>query len=321
MSAAGAPVAFRTSQPQFDGARLPIRCRVSFAPGGMIMTDTNEQSALVGNAVIPTFTEANWLDIHFLAMQPEYEEMLRWVGLQSGWRVLDAACGSGSFLPLITELIGSMGSVSAIDLLPENVRVVEMRARAEEWPAPVLAQTGSLVELPYPDNSFDAVWCANATEYLTDDELRATLAGFRRVVRSGGLIAIKEYDNTAQQTQPAPPTLLMHLDEAGMRAGHVQSRGLFRTIQLGQWLRDAGLLNVRQKPTLMVRFQPLRPVEKRFVSDMLTALARVAENIELPEGELEIWRSLADLDNPDHIINHPDLQYRAIQTVFVGEVP
>ena len=55
------------------------------------------------------FAASEWLDAHFLAMQPEYEEMLRWVGIQQNWHVLDAACGSGSFLPLIIELVGAEG--------------------------------------------------------------------------------------------------------------------------------------------------------------------------------------------------------------------
>ena len=39
--------------------------------------------------------DAGWLGTHFEACRPEYEAMLRSVGLQPGWRVLDAGCGSG----------------------------------------------------------------------------------------------------------------------------------------------------------------------------------------------------------------------------------
>lgn len=95
-----------------------------------------------------SFAAAAWLDNHFISMQPEYEEMLRWVGLQPGWHVLDAACGSGSFLPLMTELVGPTGQISAIDLAPENVCVVEQRAQQSNWPAPVTARVGNIVALP-----------------------------------------------------------------------------------------------------------------------------------------------------------------------------
>jgi hypothetical protein len=36
------------------------------------------------------FSAPGWLDNHYVAMQAEYEAMLRWVGLEPGWHVLDA---------------------------------------------------------------------------------------------------------------------------------------------------------------------------------------------------------------------------------------
>ena len=263
---------------------------------------------------------AEWLDTHFLAMQPEYEEMLRWVGIQTNWHVLDAGCGSGSFLPLMTELVGAGGKVSALDLAPENVQMVESRARQEHWPAPVEARVGTVLYLPYADQTFDAVWCANTTQYLTDEELRVALTELRRVVRPGGLVALKEYDATVWQFQPTPPTLAWHYLDLMQRLGDRQLSGCFRTIQLGQWLRAAGLIDIRQKPTLMARFQPLRPVERAFLSGALRFNSLQALAADLPRDELEIWKTLADVDSPDHIFNHPDFQYRAIQTVFVGRV-
>ena len=115
------------------------------------------------------FSSADWLDDHYVAMQSEYEEQLRWVGLESGWHVLDAGCSSGSFLPLLTELVGGDGQVSAIDLAPESIRIVQERSEQSDWPAPVTARVGPVHDLPYRDDSFDAVWCANTTIYLTDD--------------------------------------------------------------------------------------------------------------------------------------------------------
>ena len=68
-------------------------------------------------------TNAALLDVHFEACRPEYEVMLRSVGLQPGWRVLDAGCGSGSYRPLIAEAVGPTGAIAALDLAPENVAI------------------------------------------------------------------------------------------------------------------------------------------------------------------------------------------------------
>jgi SAM-dependent methyltransferase len=263
----------------------------------------------------------DWIDIHFMAMQPEYEQMLSWVGIQSNWHVLDAGCGTGSYLPLMTKLVGKGGKVSAVDLAPENIRVVEELAGKGRWSAPVDARVGSILGLPYADQSFDAVWCANTTQYFSDTELLTMLQEFRRIVRPGGLIAIKEYDITAKQIQPTTPMLFLHLNETLCRMGNQRACYLFRTLSLPHWLREVGLIELRQKPTLIVRSQPLRPVEKKFVVAFLKYLVGQAEQAALPNEELEIWRKLADFESGDHIIHHPDFQYRCIQTVFVGRVP
>ena len=95
-------------------------------------------------------SDAPWLDAHFEAARAEYEEALRFVGIKPGWMVLDAGCGSGGYVPLICELVGSTGRVTALDLAPENVAQVEQLVRESHCAAPVDPQVGSVL-LPSPD--------------------------------------------------------------------------------------------------------------------------------------------------------------------------
>jgi hypothetical protein len=53
------------------------------------MTTPNPNSESHSSSAGHEFAAPEWLDLHFLAMQPEYEEMLRWVGIQPGWHVLE----------------------------------------------------------------------------------------------------------------------------------------------------------------------------------------------------------------------------------------
>ena len=71
----------------------------------------------------------------------------------------------------------------------------------------------------------------------------------------------------------------------------------------------------------MVRFQPLRPIEKSFFCDSLKYWSAQAQKVDLPPEELRIWQKLGDIDSPDHVTSRPDFQYRSIQTVFVGRMP
>ena len=266
---------------------------------------------------------AGWLDRHFEACRPEYEEMLRFVGVPSGAQVLDAGCGSGGYLPLLSELVGPGGSVYALDLAPENVTLVEDRRASGELPRLAGVRAGTLTELPYPDGTFDALWCANTIQYLGDAEVDAALAEFGRVVRPGGIVAVKDVDVSLARLYPADPFLFPHLCEASLQANFddAHARGSVRGRELRRWLERSGLLEVRQRTVMIERWAPLRPVERRFFADWLSHLAGLAEERPVPEGDLATWRAFGDPDSPGHPLDRPDLYACEGQVVAVGRVP
>lgn len=264
-----------------------------------------------------------WLDAHFDACRPEYEAMLRSVGIQPGWRVLDGACGVGSFLPLMAELVGPSGEIVALDLAPENVAVVEARLASWALGCPLIPNAGSLTILPYPDGHFDAAWAANVLQYFSDAELPGVLAELRRVVRPGGLVAVKDVDMQLVRLSPADPFLVSHLCEASIRGPDVtvQSLGSLRGRELRRWLERSGLENAWQRTTLIERWAPLAPAERRFWGEWLGYLAELAEVRGVPQADLETWRAIRDPSAPDHLLDHPELYACEGQVVAVGQVP
>ncbi len=265
-------------------------------------------------------SEAGWLDVHFEACRTEYAAILRSVGLRPGWRVLDAGSGSGAFLPLIAAEVGTAGHVTALDLAPENVAAIAGRIPAWDLPCPVEARTGSVTDLPFPDAAFDALWCANTTEYLTDTELARTLAEFRRVVRPGGVVAVKDQEVAHMIFAPMLPEIWWHLLEVGKRHS-AQAAGVLRGRNLRRWLEGAGLEGVWQRTTLIERWAPLRPVERAFLSGFLETFARMAEAFEVPEADLTFWQAQRDGAGGEQLVNRPDLYYCEGSVVAVGQVP
>lgn len=265
------------------------------------------------------YSEAAFLDAHFEAARPEYEAMLRSVGLRRGSRVLDAGCGGGVFLPLLSELLGSEGRIDAIDLAPENVARVEGRSATGRYACAVSVRVANMLELPYESDTFDAVWCANVSELLSDDELRRALEEFRRVVRPGGIIALKDMDLTGIQFQPFDPVDLWRSIES-VRDQLLPVRGWLRGVELYRWLLECGLHDVEQRTTLIERRPPLRPAEQEYIRSFFVAVAALAMGADLDERRRSALVALADASADSHIMKRPDFYFRESQVVTTGRV-
>lgn len=280
-------------------------------------TQSQPHASTTGQA----FTGAAWLDVHFDAYRPEYEAQRRAVGIQPGWRVLDAGAGSGSYLPLLADLVGPTGRIAALDLAPDNIAQIEARLAEQPLTAPVETRVGSLLALPYPDAGFDAVWCANTTQYLTNAELQTALREMRRVVRPGGLVALKEADVTLQRILPAPTGVMLHAHEEAARAGRGQAHGCLRACTLPAWLHDAGLVAIRRKTTLIERSTPLAPASRAFLGNMLASAAiPLAEHAEVAEDRA-FWTTLRDPANVEQQLDDRAFYSSAGNILAVGQVP
>lgn len=247
-----------------------------------------------------------WLDGHFERSRAIYEAMAQAVVLEPGWRVLDAGCGPGGFLPTLAALVGPEGALTALDLDAENLATAEGRVAAAPLACPVAFRQGSVTALPFPDRRFDAVWCANVSQYLTDDEFLAALAECRRVVRPGGLVAVKETDGVSGHYYPMDPAVGWRALAAVLAAGQVQARGIVRAAELRRWLERAGLEEVRQRLFPEELWAPLPPAVREAEGMQLRFIALGTERADLPESDRAFWRAQVDPDSPDAIVNHPD---------------
>jgi len=266
-----------------------------------------------------SLSESSYLDARFLAALPEYEEMLRWVGIEKSWHILDAGSGGGVYIPLLCELAGADGVVTAFDLAPENIEACQTRLRDLKPACQVETKVGNLLQLPFGEAIFDAVWCANTTQYLSDDELATALSELKRVTRRGGLIAVKEADATCFQIANIDPAVMWrYLDVA---SGKFKSlAGVMRAVETPRWFRQAGLVNIRAKTTIVARFGPLKPVETVALGDLVEFTAKSAQHLDLPESDLGQWRQLLQEIMNDHLLEQPDFYIREGAIVVVGEV-
>ncbi|MBW7884081.1 MAG: class I SAM-dependent methyltransferase [Caldilineaceae bacterium] len=287
--------------------------------GKKTMTDgaarlTRDSATSTGHAL----SAADWLDTHFLAGQCEYETMLRAAGFQAGWCVLDAGCGGGSFLPLLSELLGENGRINAVDLAPENVSQVERIVESGRLQCPVSVREGDVTALSFDDGQFDGVWSANVTQYLPDAELDAMLAETRRVLKPGGLLAVKDTEDCAFRLHPIPSLLLWRLFDALAGRGEMTVIGGLRALHLSHFVREAGFVHVRHKVTYIERQTPLRPVEEAFIAGLVEWLAQEAESLVMPASEMVYIRACCDPSHPLYMLRQPGLYWREANVLLTG---
>ncbi|MFE1774776.1 class I SAM-dependent methyltransferase [Streptomyces sp. NPDC059008] len=263
------------------------------------------------------FTRNDVVEAHFAACAPYYRQALDEAGIEAGWHVLDAGCGSGSFLPLLADRVGAAGRVSAIDLAEENAARAAERTRDGSFAPPVDVRQGDVLDLPYKDGTFDAVWCANTTQYLDDDELLRALREFRRVVRPGGVIAVKDLDASLITARPtADPFLFTDFFRAAARAPGY-ARQLLRARDLYRRLAEAGLQGVRQRTVVMEHYAPMAPAVRRFYG---LACARIAQQA-TDAGLAGDWQAFLDPDGAANPLRDPFGYISEGNVIAVGTAP
>ena len=115
---------------------------------------------------------------------------LEMVGLSSGDRLLDVACGPGNFTRPFADAAGE-GLVVGLDASRAMLAAAARRTRQ----ANAAFILGDACALPFQESSFDAVFCFGAM-HLFERPLQA-LEGFVRVLAPGGRLALLTTCDTA----------------------------------------------------------------------------------------------------------------------------
>ena len=119
--------------------------------------------------------------------------------LRRGMRLLDVGCGPGSITVGLAAAVAP-GETFGIDIQPGQIE--QARARANDAAS---FRVGDCYALPFPDARFDAAF-ANGVLMHVREPLRA-LAELRRVLRPGGVVALRDPDVGTSIYTPSTPRL------------------------------------------------------------------------------------------------------------------
>ena len=117
--------------------------------------------------------------------EPEmiFEELL--VEIHGG-KVLDIGCGSGQFIAILMQSLGSFDSITGVDVDDGVLKEARSKFRSETFNF-IKASSQSL---PFEDGSFDLVSISKTLHHVEND--RQTLNEMKRVLKQGGYLLINE---------------------------------------------------------------------------------------------------------------------------------
>ena len=181
------------------------------------------------------------------------QELFQRADIQPGQKVLDVGCGVATTAIEIAQQFGAQ--VTAADISPLMLERAKANARSAKVEARVEIMWADILNLPFPDNSFDRVIAEAVTMFVDRPQAARELV---RVCKPGGLVLTTEFLWRRPPTPEARQVFLgevcpgMNFDtlddwvkiyrEAGLEDVQVTS-GPFEMMTPGGFLKDEGLVN------------------------------------------------------------------------------
>ena len=248
----------------------------------------------------------NQLSRFHCAFEPELQRILDVLPLTPAMKVLDLACGDGFYSRRIADRLGPGGSVTGVDLNLAYLNEARQEAARQTGEVTIDFVAASFDRLPFPDDAFDFVWCAQSLYSLPEPVV--VLRYVARVLRPGGIVAVLENDTMHQVFLPWPVRLELPLRAAELRAlSETRNPNKYYVgRRLPAVLAEAGLEPLKMATQAIDRQAPFGEAERALLQSYLEGVAnRVAPYLDAPL--LQELRQLNDPRSPDHMLRQPYL--------------
>jgi len=198
--------------------------------------------------------------------EPEARRIIGDLGLAPGSRGLDVGCGVGLYALWLAEAVGKAGRVIGIEPELEKVEAARRLVGGRVEPGRLEFKSGDGTAIPLPDRSVDWVWCGDVLHHIVETE--KALGEFRRIVRPGGRIIVKESQVLSAMLLPGHPELERRIQLAEIRRTLAEGGG--RSFQERRQttlasLRAVGLADVALRTYMLERRAPLAPADHDYI--------------------------------------------------------
>ncbi|HYT90519.1 MAG TPA: methyltransferase domain-containing protein [Gemmataceae bacterium] len=236
--------------------------------------------------------------------------------LRQGDRVLDVPCGDGFYSALLAQRVGPQGTVVAADHSSDYLEWAKRLTQPASRTHVELAAADAY-HLPFADDSFDLVWCAQS---LISLDAVPALRELHRLVRPGGTVALLETDDGYHVLLPWPVGLELALQRGLYRACRQRYGNgvkLYPGRRLRRLLGRAGLEPVRSTTYAVSRHAPLGSEDRAFFVDFFRYLRELAWP-DLRPAARRRFETLTDPGSRHCLLNRPDFEATYLFMITLG---
>lgn len=220
--------------------------------------------------------------------------------LKPGMSVLDAGCGAGDDVREIAELVSPGGKAVGID--NSTTMIETSTSRSANRAACVEFVHGSLYELPFPDDMFDATRSDRVFQHLNQPE--RALQELIRVTRPGGRVNAIDPDFGGMIVDTDNRELLLRFDAVSRRARSPSPGSAWRGRQLWSLFNQAGLEDIQVQAAFLWTTELLVANQ---ISNVINWASEAYEANDATLEEVECWEA--------------EMTERAAQGRFFGGAP
>jgi demethylmenaquinone methyltransferase/2-methoxy-6-polyprenyl-1,4-benzoquinol methylase len=134
---------------------------------------------------------SKWYDLFAGGSEKKFADIgLLKLNVQAGEKILEIGFGTGGSLVQLVQFAGPTGQVWGVDLSTGMFRVARDKLKKNGFTNRVELQCADAMHLPYPANSFDAVFMSFVLELFDTPDLPLVLNECQRTLNNNGRIGV-----------------------------------------------------------------------------------------------------------------------------------
>ena len=206
---------------------------------------------------------SRWYDLLVGRSEKKFRDKgLDLLDVQEGETVLEIGFGTGHCTLALAQSVGSTGTIYGIDISEGMLDITASRIEDAGLSGRVELQLGDAVNLPFPDDFFDAVFMSFTLELFDTPEIPVVLQQCQRVLKHGGRICV------VSMSKEGKSGLMLRLYEWGHKKlpNYIDCRPIF----VKRFLEKAGF-NIRKTCTILLWGLPVEIAlaDKPYLSEII----------------------------------------------------